>query len=111
MLVLKDTDIGGNFGNWHEQVISGETIIVSSPKKENVIIITEKDYNEMMKAKRNAEYLSKIDKSIENHKKGDTISFTMEELREMEADDWKPTERILEFERKHGIKRNGDIIQ
>ena len=94
MLVLRDTDIGGNFGNWHEQVISGETIIVSSPK-----------------AKRNAEYLSKIDKSIENHKKGDTISFTMEELREMEADDWKPTERILEFERKHGIKRNGDIIQ
>ena len=56
------------------------------------------------KAKRNAEYLMKIDESVENHEKGDTISFTMEELRAMESEDWKPTEKILEFEKKHGIQ-------
>lgn len=60
----------------------------------------------MLKAKRNAEYLSKIDESIENHEKGDTISFTMEELRAMESEDWKPTKKILEFEKNHGIQRN-----
>ena len=60
----------------------------------------------MLKAKRNAEYLSKIDESIENHEKGDTISFTMEELRAMESEDWKPTKKVLEFEKNHGIQRN-----
>ena len=32
--------------------------------------------------------------------------FTLEELKAMESDDWKPTEKVLEFERKHGIRRH-----
>ena len=59
----------------------------------------------MQKAKRNAEYLAKINASIENHEKGDTISFTMDELKAMESEDWKPTEKVLEFEKRHGIGR------
>jgi len=65
----------------------------------------------LIKIKRNAEYMAKINESIKNHEKGDTISFTIEELKAMEAKDWKPTERILEFERKHGIQRNGEAIK
>ena len=48
-----------------------------------------------------------IEESEEQFRKGDTISFTLEELKEMEAEDWKPSERILEFEKKHGIQRQG----
>lgn len=70
-------------------------------------MINETEYNELQKAKRNAEYLAMLDKSEEQLQKGDTITFTLEELREMEADDWKPTKKILEFEKKHGIKRQG----
>ena len=61
----------------------------------------------MMKAKRNAEYLAMIDKSVEQMEQGETISFTMDELIAMESEDWKPTEKILEFEKKHGIQRQG----
>lgn len=107
MLALKDTDIGGNFDNCHRQVINGETIIVTSPDQENVIIVSEKDYNEMLKAKRNAEYLAMLDESMAQFENGDTISFSMDELLAMESDDWKPTQKVLDFERRHGIKRPG----
>jgi len=85
--------------------LQGEPILDNS---QSLVVISMKSYEEMAKAKRNAEYMAKIEESLENHAKGDTISFTMEELKEMEAEDWKPTERILEFERKHGIQRNGE---
>lgn len=89
-------------------VKESEPFIVSRKNNRNVAIVSEHEYNELVKAKKNAEYLAKIDESIENHKRGDTISFTMEELREMEAEDWTPTEKVLEFERKYGIRRNED---
>ena len=41
-------------------------------------------YNAVMKAVRNSEYLYKIDKSIEQVKNGKTITKTIEELEEME---------------------------
>ena len=41
-------------------------------------------YNLLMKAIRNSEYLDKIDKSIEQVEKGKTITKTIEELEAME---------------------------
>lgn len=76
----------------------GETVIISRPHNENIYMINEAEYNALQKAKRNAEYMAKLHESAENHKKGDTISFTIEELKEMENEDWKPTEKILDFE-------------
>ena len=108
MLAVDEKDILENFADIQNKINDGETVIVSGQKKENLIIISERNYNEMLKTKRNAEYLSKIDESIDNHENGDTISFTMEELRAMEAEDWKPTKKVLEFEKKHGIQRNGE---
>ena len=104
-------NVRDNFKDWCNQVINGETLIVSRPKNENVVILSEKEYNELQKAKRNAEYMAKINESLENHERGDTISFTMEELRAMESEDWKPSERILEFEKRHGIQRNGETTK
>ncbi|MBD5530875.1 MAG: hypothetical protein HDQ98_01550 [Lachnospiraceae bacterium] len=75
-------------------------LIVSRPKNENVVIVSEKEYNEMQRIKANAEYLSKLDKSREQLEQGKTISFTMEELRDMEADDWKPTQKVIDFMEK-----------
>ncbi len=42
----------------------GETLIVSRPKNENIVMMSESEYNEIMKAKRNAEYLAMLDKSM-----------------------------------------------
>ena len=51
----------------------------------------------MLKAKQNAEYLAKLDKSQKQLEQGKTISFTSEELKEMENENWKPTQKVLEF--------------
>lgn len=100
MLAVKSMDVRDNFKEWCNQVINGETLIVSRPKNENVVIVSEKEYNEMQRIKKNVEYLSKLDKSREQLEQGKTISFTMEELRDMEADDWKPTQKVIDFMEK-----------
>lgn len=107
MLAVQLINVRDNFKEWCDKVDMGETIVISRPLNDNIYMMNESEYNEIMKAKRNAEYMAKINESVKNHENGDTISFTLEELRAMEADDWEPTEKVLEFERAHGIKRNG----
>lgn len=107
MLAVKSVNVRDNFKEWCDKINMGETVVISRPRNENIYMISEAEYNELQKAKRNAEYLAMLDKSEEQLQKGDTITFTFEELKEMEADDWKPTKKILEFEKKHGIKRQG----
>lgn len=53
------------------------------------------EYNKLMKAKRNVECLAMIDESRAQLERGETISFSMEELRAMESDDWQPTQKVL----------------
>lgn len=53
-----------------------------------------------MGAKQNEEYFKKLDCSFEQAKSGNTLSFSMEELREMEFDNWTPTKKVLEFLQK-----------
>ena len=100
MLAVKSMDIRENFKEWCTKVINGETLVVSRPKNENVVIISEKEYNEMLKAKQNAEYLTKLDISQKQLEQGKTISFTLEELKGMEDENWKPTSKVLEFMEK-----------
>lgn len=111
MIATKPMDLRARLKDYLDSAFSGEPVIVSRKNNQNVVIVSEREYNELMKAKRNAEYMAKINESLENHAKGDTISFTMEELKAMESEDWKPTEKILEFERKHGIQRVGETTK
>ena len=84
MLAVKSMDVRENFKEWCNKVINGETVIVSRPKNENVVIISEREYNEMTKAKRNAEYLAMLDRGYSDIAQGKGITKTMEELRAME---------------------------
>lgn len=102
MLAVKSMDVRENFKEWCNKVIGGETLVVSRPKNENVVIVSEKEYNEMAKAKRNEEYLKKLDHSFAQFEQGKTISFSMEELRAMESDDWKPTQKVLNWLKQQG---------
>lgn len=83
MLAVKSMDVRENFKEWCNKVIGGETLVVSRPRNENVVIVSEKEYNEMAKAKRNAEYLKKLDHSFTQLEKGEVIHKSLEELRAM----------------------------
>ena len=70
MVAVKGTDLKNNFKFFCDQVYHGETIIIPRPKNENVVMVSEKEYAEFEKFKRNMEYLAKIDKAIEQRSQG-----------------------------------------
>ena len=80
MLAVKSMDVRENFKTLCDKVFQGETLIISRPKNENVVMLSEKEYNEMLKAKRNADYLTMIDKSMAEAEAGGFVMKTIEEL-------------------------------
>ena len=80
-------DVRENFKALWDKVFQGETLIISRPKNENVVMLSEKEYNEMaefIKTKKNAEYLAMLDKSISEAEAGGFIVKTIVELEEYE---------------------------
>ncbi|MBO5146014.1 MAG: type II toxin-antitoxin system Phd/YefM family antitoxin [Lachnospiraceae bacterium] len=83
MLAVKSMDVRDNFKNLCDKVFHGETLIISRPKNENVVMLSESEYNEMLKAKRNADYLEHLDKSFVQLERGEVVVKSMEELERM----------------------------
>jgi antitoxin YefM len=80
MIAAKQMDIRANIKKYFDLAFSGEPIIVSRKENKNVVVISEKEYNELQKAKRNAEYLAMLDKSIAEAEAGGFVIKTIEEL-------------------------------
>ena len=59
-------------------------MIISRPKNENIVMMSESEYNEIIKAKRNAEYLAMLDKSMAEAEAGGFITKKVDELGEYE---------------------------
>lgn len=70
MLNLKSTDVRDNFQNLCDKVFNGETLLILRPRNENVVMLSEREYDELAKAKRNADYLAMIDRSMAEAKAG-----------------------------------------
>lgn len=84
MRALKAIDVKNNFKAVCNMVFGGETVMLSRPKNQNVVMLSEKEYNSFAKAKRNLEYLTKLDESVQQTSKGFAATKTLEELRSME---------------------------
>lgn len=85
MLAVKPTQIREQFKALCDKVVrDGETVIVSRPNNENVVVVSEKEYNAMQKTARNMVYLDIIDKSIAELAGGGFVMKTLDELRELE---------------------------
>ena len=74
MLAVKSMDVRDNFKSLCDKVFNGEVLIISRPKNENVVMLSQSEYNDMLKAKRNAEYLAMLDKSMNEAKAGGFIT-------------------------------------
>ena len=81
---VNSMEVRNHFRDFCDKVFNGETLIISRPKNKNIVMISEKEYNEMMKAKQNAEYHSMLDKSMEEAQKGGFVVKSMAELEEYE---------------------------
>ena len=84
MLAVKSMDVRDNFKKLCDMVFRGETLVISRPRNENVVMVSESEYNEMMKAKRNADYLAMLDKSMAEAKNGGFVIKSTAELEEYE---------------------------
>lgn len=85
MLAVKPTQMRDQFKALCDQVVrEDETVIVSRPNNENVVVVSEKQYNAMLKAVRNMEYLEMVDRSMKELEEGGLEPKTLDELRGME---------------------------
>ena len=84
MLAVKSMDVRDNFKSLCDKVFNGETLIISRTQNENIVMLSENEYNEMLKAKKNADYLTMLDKSIAEAEAGGFITKTIAELEEYE---------------------------
>lgn len=83
MIALKTVDMRNDFKRVSDLVTAGEKVLISRPRNENLVVLSEKEYNELEKSRNNAIYLDKIDKSMNQLTEGYVVSKTMEELEDM----------------------------
>lgn len=84
MIATKQMDVRANIKKYFDMAFNGEPVIVSRKENKNVVIISETEYNELAKAKKNAEYLAKLNREDEQIRNGHVITKTMDELLVME---------------------------
>ena len=80
MIATKQMDIRANIKKYFDLAFAGEPVIVSRKENKNVVVISETEYNNLQKAKRNAEYLMHLDHSFAQLDRGEVVVKSMEEL-------------------------------
>lgn len=66
MLAVNYTTIRNNLKDYCDAATdNNETVIVTRKNKKNVVIMSLEQYNQIMKAAHNAEYLAMIDRSVD----------------------------------------------
>lgn len=83
MRAIKTNEFRENFKEICNQVAHGETFIVARPRNENVVVVSEREWNQTQKMARNAQYLAMLDKAAQELAEGKGITKTMEELEAM----------------------------
>jgi antitoxin YefM len=84
MIALRTIDLRNDLKKVSEIIRSGEKVLIARPHNENLVVLSEKEYNELEKARRNAEYLAMIDNSMQQLAEGKVVVKTLEELETME---------------------------
>ena len=75
MIAIKTADLTQDFKRVAERIIQGETVLISRPRNENIVMITEEEYNRLFKAQARASALASI-KAIQQ----DVINSGAEEM-------------------------------
>lgn len=84
MTVAKQIDVRDNIKRYFDLAFDGETIFIPRKDNKNVYVISQKEYEELQKAKERADYLNMLNHSMEQLVSGEAVKLTMEQLRSME---------------------------
>ncbi len=83
MRTLEATELQGQFKTVIDMAMNGEPVLVHTPSRQSVVVLSENEYQALAGAQRNAEYRAKIEQSIADIRAGNFITKTMEELEAM----------------------------
>ena len=83
MIATKQMDLRANIKKYFDLAFNGEPVIVSRKENKNAVVISAPEYNNLQKAKRNAEYLAHLDRSFSQLEQGEVIVKSMDELERM----------------------------
>lgn len=71
MLAINYSTLKNNLNDYCDEASdNNQTIIVTRKKAKSIVIMSLDNYNQLMKSTRNAEYLAKLDRSMEQIKNG-----------------------------------------
>ena len=84
VITIKTNDVVQNFKKIANIIIGGERVLISRPRNENLVIMTEKEANELTKAKENLNYIKKLESSIAEADNGQVVMYTSNQMRELE---------------------------
>ena len=84
MTIAKQIDFRSNLKKYFDMAFSGEPVIIPRKENRNVVILSEKEYKAMEKARNNEAYLKKLELAEQQLKEGKVIEKTMDELLAME---------------------------
>lgn len=82
--VAKQVDVRANLKKYFDMACSGSAIMIPRKENQNVVILSEKEYQILEKARRNAEYLAKLRRADEQIREGRVVVKSLEELEAME---------------------------
>ena len=86
MLAVNYTTIRNNLKDYCDAATdNNETVIVTRKNKKNVVIMSLEQYNQIMKAAHNAEYLAIIDRSMDQLSSGNGKQHELIEVDDEEA--------------------------
>ncbi len=81
--VAKQVDVRANIKKYFDMACDGCAVMIPRKANRNVVILSEEEYHELQKAKKNAEYLAKLDRADKQLRSGIIVEKTLEELEAM----------------------------
>ena len=84
MTIAKQMDFRSNLKKYFDMAFSGEPVIIPRKENRNVVILSDKEYKALEKARNNEEYLKKLELAEQQLREGKVIEKTMDELLAME---------------------------
>ena len=81
--VAKQVDVRSNLKKFFDMACDGVIIMIPRKENKNIAILSEKEYQELEKIRKNAQYLKMLDESDKQLKSGKTVTKTMSELETM----------------------------
>ena len=89
MIAVKTLDVTQDFKSIADRIMQGEKILISRPKNENIVMITETEYNQLnkLREKTTAKTLKDVLRETQEQAKiNGTSEFTMDDINDIIAE-------------------------